>query len=302
MRLFIAFFLILSLIVPVLAAQDDNDTDPLLSRTCTDDEYDAIIETLTPMMITYDGLLEAVPEGDPQKTQLIAAHEALAYNYWTQIFPELPDCAEAFRQGTLLGTFFDRQVVLKSLAQIGSYHSDLGDTDITEAYSDLLFLERGTINDAAPDLLDALREERLLEAELSLLTCTQSETITAELLLGEVVTGYIALGDSVDEGFNQVDTSIALLEDYAVFAQEFYTEVYPDLPQCAEAREQGVQVGRLIDSTYIVLALTELATFEVTYNIPVTAELIIDATRTRTATLAEDLVRYLAPITRDASP
>ena len=77
----------------------------------------------------------------------------------------------------------------------------------------------------------------------------------------------------------------ALVTGYADLSATYWSDVYPNMPACAESYSVGFNTGLVIDESLVISILTGLAQYEASVGNAEVAQMYADSVTTRAETM-----------------
>lgn len=276
---------------PVAAQEDDVSLEP-----CTEEEWAVLSETGTMLGEAGVALDEISTDmTDAVYGEVLSAADQLSSQYWTEIYPTLPNCAESQLISFIFGSLADDAAVAAGLSNIAGWATvnELADTTdyfVTAATTRIKSSQEETASLMEVDIAEWLGED--------LVECTDEEYVV-----------YIETLNALSESFAEVQAQLSadITEDAFTLAplvvlsndvaEGYWTDIYPLLPYCAESQYAGYLAGTILDEGNLITILYVNAALEGENGNTELAETLVasaDARLEANLELAAELESYLA--------
>jgi len=261
-------------------AQDEEDG----AVACTPEDLQTTTEVISAMSAPYQELTAGMDATDPiTVSAAVVAFQYMSTGFWTEIYPEIPACAEASTLAYNFGLALDESVISTGIIRLGLFEAEFGDPDLAKSiveygqaraewYAQIIANTFGQISE------DGELPDSMYSPELD--ACTDADYESE---------GWTALKDSL-AAYNELDPSVAtatgdeltgLIGSYAQISSEFWASIYPNLPACAEIAETGYNIGLVYNERIITLLLGRLAEYENEHGSEEAATALVEGAQAR---------------------
>jgi hypothetical protein len=241
--------------VSTVSAQDEE------SVPCTEEELALTSEALT---LYGDGLSTlqedydlSVDASDAAYGETLLALDAISYEFWNTVYPELPTCAEAQVLAYSVGSIYDEYLTIGLLDNMAAWLEASGDSEGAAAFSEQSAARSEDLAAAMEEMSGMTMDD--LAASMSgeeLEACTEEEVT--------------ALGDGVNAGMTEISTAIADMESDPTLtfgitegaSYAFDSEVFDEVATCQENFVIAWLVSASLHEINIIAGLSANATME----------------------------------------
>jgi hypothetical protein len=284
-RKFLIIALLLSLFIATFATVSAQDEEG--SVACTEEELTLTTEALG---IYNDGLATLQEDydlsGDPTDNaygETIIALDAISYEFWNTVYPELPACNEAQSLAFVLGFVYDEYLTIGLLSNASAWVDANGDAEGATVFADQATMRWENLTATMEGLSEVTLTD--LTATIygdSLEYCTE-EQITA--LNEGLSTTMTNLGGVLTEMSEQPTLAFAVTEG-ASYA--FDTEIYAEAANCYENQGMAWYVSDSLHELNIIMGLSANAVAEAEGGNTDVAQAMVDSAGLRLENFQED--------------
>jgi hypothetical protein len=212
----ISILLVLLLLMAVSAASAQDDSE---IGTCSAEDIQAVVAAIgqiAPQMAEAAAASPGVMDTDQLATTL-AAWGSVYVNYYNDVYPNFPRCADSVMLADVLGLLLNAQVSIQSMALLNTAQTDAGDNDaaveaalkeMTTGQTEMLQAYGSSFQGQA----GSLQQGPTLPSWLPACTDEQNESTTE---LDEIEAAFIeqqeALQAYLDEGTVDTETYLAVI-------------------------------------------------------------------------------------------
>jgi hypothetical protein len=253
---------------------------------CTEEEAAASQEILADTLAATEEIAEG--DFDPTATDFAETAleiEALSRDYWTNVYPELPTCAEAQSVGFGLGLFIDAFMVASLELNVAGWAAAAEDA----AGAEYLTGEATTRIEEAQEMLSDMEEVGGIAGLISQLeVCTEDDLAAAEAVItgsGEAFAGMMEELAGLEEAEDPVFATVSSYTAANEFAKGFWDETTDSIPLCQEAAYATLIFGLALNEATIITALRMNAALEEANGNPENAEALAAAADVRAENL-----------------
>lgn len=276
--------LLLVLVMPTALTFAQEDEMPV----CTEAEITQVAEgiDLYSQAIAELGDISTDPTEGAYGLVLIG-YDAFSYEFWNTVYPEVPMCTEAQALAFAFGTFYDELALAASFANIAGWAESLGEAEAAEYFAQSATYRTDGINAMLEEMQGMSAADLVGETSPA---CTEEEYEANST----AIEGYFSAIDEAQVELeslssSDLETLVATVVTYDLFAQAYWDEVYPILPACAEAEYDAYIAGSVIDQILMVTTLYLNAALETEGGNAEIAEVLAASADAR----SEDLYTFL---------
>lgn len=284
----IALMVLASLVSAFPVAAQDEESEGMLPN-CTEEEWAAFNEGIA----AYNEGIASLGEISSDVTEAaygaaLVGYDQFSYQFWSEVFPALPACAEVQVVAFVLGNFYDDLAVAAAYANIAGWAVTAEQAEAAEYFGTVAATRAQDIADESAafgemDLSELLGEE--------LVACSEEELTGVIDGIAGYFEGYEAV-QAEAEASAEGDDAVVLVATTVTtdsFATVYWDEVFPEVPACSEAQYLGYLAGSALDETNLIVALYLNAALEAEGGNTDIADALAASAEARAADLEETL-------------
>jgi len=272
----VMLFGLLAVSFSAVYAQDEADS----STPCTEEEMTVTTEALS---IYNDGLATLQEDydlsGDPTDNaygETIVALDAISYEFWNTVYPELPACAEAQTLAFVLGAVYDEYLTIGLLQNSSAWLDAGGDADGAATFANQASMRQANLATTMEGLSGITLTDLAAAMNGDLLDACTEEQVTA--LSDGLTNSMSGLGDVITQASEQPAVAFAVTEG-ASYA--FDTDVFAQVANCQENSAMAWYVSDSLRELNIIMGLSANAAAEAEAGNADVAQTMIDSASQR---------------------